>query len=199
MGGTSSGRRVLCVSGSLRAASANTAILRTAIDVAPQAVDGEQIGCHIYDRLSVLPAYNPDDDHDQLHPEVRRLRDSIHEAAGILFSTPEYAGALPGSLKNLLDWTIGDDRSGSIYGKPVGWVNTSPRGSTSAYRELETVLGYAHANIVQAACVSLPIAATMIGPDGLVADASARQTLAGVLAELLAAPTGNGEEGGAAS
>ena len=44
-------------------------------------------------------------------------------------STPEYAGAMPGALKNLLEWLIGDEAPRSIYEKPVGWVNTSPRGA----------------------------------------------------------------------
>ncbi|MGD0240963.1 MAG: NAD(P)H-dependent oxidoreductase [Streptosporangiaceae bacterium] len=34
----------------------------------------------------------------------------------------EYAGTLPGSLKNLLDWTVG---GGEIYGKPAGWINVA--------------------------------------------------------------------------
>ena len=44
---------------------------------------------------------------------MTRLRGTIHEADALLFSTPEYAGALPGSLKNLLDWTIRAGTSGS--------------------------------------------------------------------------------------
>ena len=53
----------------------------------------------------------------------------------MLFSTPEYAGALPGSFKNLLDWTVG---GGETYGMPVGWVNVSgPASPTGAGRMLE--------------------------------------------------------------
>ena len=72
----------------------------------------EGVECHLYDRLADLPAFNPDDDRHPLDPEVQRLRAAIHQADAILFSTPEYAGALPGSLKNLLDWTIGDEEPG---------------------------------------------------------------------------------------
>ena len=54
----------------------------------------------------------------------------------MLFSTPEYAGALPGSFKNLLDWTVGDDQPGSMNGKPVAWVNVSPRGAEHAHESL---------------------------------------------------------------
>jgi chromate reductase, NAD(P)H dehydrogenase (quinone) len=104
-------KRILLISGSLRSSSINTAVLRTAA----QGPASDVVGC-LYDRLELLPAFNPDRDRDPMEREVRFLRDEIHEAGALLFSTPEYAGALPGALKNLLDWTIGDDQVGSIYG-----------------------------------------------------------------------------------
>jgi NAD(P)H-dependent FMN reductase len=177
-------QRFLLISGSLRSASTNTGVLRTAARLAPAWVD-----CRIFDRLARLPAFNPDEDHFPLHPEVERLRHAIHEAAAIIFSTPEYAGALPGSLKNLLDWAIGDDRAGSINDKPVGWINASPRGAGGAHGELRTVLGYAHARIIDAACVHLPVSATMIGPGGLVEGEMSRASMARVLADLAGATT----------
>ena len=48
------------------------------------------------------------------------LRQEIAAADAVLFCTPEYAGTLPGSFKNLLDWTVG---GGEIYGKPAVWIN----------------------------------------------------------------------------
>lgn len=171
------GHHVLLVSGSLRSGSTNTAALRTVAALAP-------LECRFYDRLPRLPAFNPDADREPLDPEVRRLRESIHRADVILFCTPEYAGALPGSFKNLLDWTIGDEQPGSIYEKPVGWINVSPRGAAGAYAELRTVLGYAHARIIETACVDVPLTGAMIGEDGLVADPGARPALARLAAEL---------------
>ena len=58
---------------------------------------------------------------------------TIADADAVMFSTPEYAGALPGSFLNLLDWTIG---GGEIYEKPVAWINvaTSPTGAVKALR-----------------------------------------------------------------
>lgn len=173
--------RVLLVSGSLRRASTNTALLRTAASVSP-----EGSTCRFYDRIEHLPAFNPDEDRHPLPPEVQRLRDLIHEADAIVFSTPEYAGALPGSLKNLLDWTIGDEQVGSIYEKPVGWLNASPRGADGAHRELRTVLGYAHARIVDGACIHVPVTPAMIGRDGLIQDDTIRAALRDVLADLAA-------------
>ena len=88
-----------------------------------------------------LPHFNPDDDVEPLDPAVAELRAAIDAADAVLFSTPEYAGALPGSFKNLLDWTIG---GGEIYEKPVGWINASALGgATDAYESLGIVLRYA--------------------------------------------------------
>jgi NAD(P)H-dependent FMN reductase len=169
----------LLVSGSLRRLSTNTALLRTTAEIAPDHVE-----CPIYDRLASLPAFNPDDDLDPLPAEVQRLRHAIHRADAIIFSTPEYAGALPGSLKNLLDWTIGDEHAGSIYEKPVAWINASPRGADGAHQELRTVLGYAHARVIETACAHVPVMSQMVGADGLVDDDASKAALARVLTEV---------------
>jgi len=168
--------RLLLVSGSLRAVSTNTALLRTAATIAAPPVVAV-----LYGGLAALPAYNPDDDTDPLPSAVALLREEIHASGGVLFSTPEYAGTLPGAFKNLLDWTIGDGRPDSIYEKPVAWVNAAARGAAGAHATLRTVLGYAHAVIVEGACADIAVTADMIGPDGLIADATVRRALAHVL------------------
>ena len=132
----------------------------------------------MYERLGALPHFNPDEDTDAVHPAVANLRSAIHSAAAVIFSTPEYAGALPGSFKNLLDWTIGDAHPRSIYNKPVAWINASARGAEGAHTELRTVLGYAHAAIVEDACLHIPVTGTMIGEDGLVVDTRTRDAIA---------------------
>ena len=108
---------ILLVSGSLRRASTSTAVLRAAQAFAPPEVEAT-----IYRGLGSLPQFNPDDDAEPLDGRVASLRSSIEAADALLFSTPEYAGALPGSFKNLLDWTVG---GGETYGMPVAWVNAS--------------------------------------------------------------------------
>ena len=102
----------------------------------------------------------------------------------VLFSTPEYAGALPGSFKNLLDWTIGDDQAGSIYEKPVAWINASTRSGADAHDSLRKVLGYAHAHIVEDACAHIPVATTLVDDDDLIGDRSVRDMIAKSLTEL---------------
>ena len=130
----------------------------------------------LYGELGALPHFNPDDDIAPLDPAVARLRAAIRDADAVLFSTPEYAGALPGSFKNLLDWTIGDDQVGSIYEKPVAWINVSLRGADDAHDSLRKVLGYANANIIEAACAHIPVTSAMIDDDGLIGDPTVRKT-----------------------
>jgi NAD(P)H-dependent FMN reductase len=175
-------RSILLVSGSVRSASTNTAVLRTAQNDAESGTE-----CVLYNELAELPHFNPDDEQPAPPPAVQRLRDAVHRADAILFSTPEYAGAMPGALKNLLEWLIGDDQPGSVYEKPVGWVNCSPRGASLTYRSLRTVLEYAHADIVEEACGNVPVTASSVGADGLLSDDVARAQVKRLVAALVGA------------
>jgi chromate reductase, NAD(P)H dehydrogenase (quinone) len=75
--------------------------------------------------LSVLPAFNPDDDRDPLPASVAELRAEIAAADAVIFCTPEYAGNPPGSRTNLLDWIVGGTE---ISAKPIVWINVAATG-----------------------------------------------------------------------
>ena len=174
--------QLLLIPGSLRTKSTTTAVLRTVQAMAPRGA-----ALTFYGGLASLPHFNPDDDTDKLPAPVDGLRRAIRSADALLFSVPEYAGGLPGSFKNLLDWTIGDDQPGSIYEKPVAWINASPRGALNAHDSLRKVLAYAHAVIIESACADIPVTGAMIGDDFLVTADSARALIGEALARLLAA------------
>jgi NAD(P)H-dependent FMN reductase len=132
----------------------------------------------MYEGLAGLPAFNPDDDRESLPATLAELRAEISAADALVFCTPEYAGTLPGSLKNLLDWTVGGIE---ISAKPVVWINVATPGrGHGAMATLETVLGYVSADIVHAGCLELPIARDMVGGDGYVADPTVQDSLARV-------------------
>ena len=172
-------RRVLVISGSTRAASTNTAFCRTAGVCAPPGVE-----VAVFDDCAVLPHFNPDDDHDPLPPAVVALRTAIAAASAVLFCTPEYAGTVPGSLKDLLDWTVGGTE---LTGKPVAWAKVAAdahRGE-GAHATLATVLGYVQAKVVASACRHVPITREMVGPDGLLADPAVREEITQTLHALL--------------
>jgi len=173
--------RILLISGSTRMGSTNTAALRTAQEVAPPGV-----GTVLDQSLSVLPAFNPDDDHDPLPAPVAALRKAIAAADALLICTPEYAGTLPGSFKNLLDWTVG---GGEIYRKPVAWLNasSSPTGAANAHASLAIVLGYLSVEVIEGACTRVPVSRGQVGADGLIADPAIRAQLGSVFSTLASA------------
>jgi chromate reductase len=168
---------LLLISGSLRDGSTNTALLRTA-----QAMDPDT---ELYERMGALPHFNPDDDHDDLPAAVAELRAATGRADALLVCTPEYAGALPGAFKNLLEWLVG---GGEAYRKPIAWINVagpaSPTGAADAHASLRKVVGYLSMEIVEEACVRIPVARDVIGEDGLIADPAIREPLAAALAAL---------------
>ncbi len=170
---------IMLISGSLRGASNNSALLRTAETLMP---DGFR-GVH-YDRMAELPHFNPDDDLDPLPESVIDLRTRIEESAGLLLCTPEYAGALPGSFKNLLDWTVGGIEIGD---KPTAWINVSASSTkaANAYASLRLVLRYTGATIVEKACLHLPVVPSMVDSQGLVDDDWVRDGISRSLATLV--------------
>jgi chromate reductase len=178
--------KLLLISGSLRGGSTNSATLRTAAALAPTGVEAE-----IYDGMGRLPHFNPDDDPADgvgLDAEVAALRTALGAADALLLSTPEYAGALPGSFKNLLDWTVG---GGQMDAMPTAWINVSgaaaPSGGTDAHDSLRKVLGFTGAEIVEDAVLRLPLARGDVGEDGLVTPPEAREQIAHALSVLTSA------------
>ncbi len=168
--------KLLLLSGSLRDGSTNTATLRTAAELAPATITTV-----MFERIDRLPFFDPDRDHDPLPEAVRELRQAVHDADAILICTPEYAGALPGALKNLLEWLIGDAEPGSISGKRVGYINISaaPTAARDAHDSLRKVLRYAGAELTTE--TSIPIHRYMIDDRGVITDAQARAEIAEVL------------------
>lgn len=171
--------RILLICGSLRTGSTNEAVLRTALELGPPGLDLER-----FDGMASLPHFNPDDDpvDGDPPPSVAAFRRELGAADAILFSTPEYAGALPGPLVNLLDWTVG---GGETYGMPVGFINAAgraaPTGGRSAHDSLRTILGYTGSQIVEAACRRVAVARSDVGAGGLIADPAIRGEIATAL------------------
>jgi chromate reductase, NAD(P)H dehydrogenase (quinone) len=170
--------RVLLISGSTRGGSTNTAALATAAALAPREVTAVR-----YDGLAGLPAFNPDHDGDSVPDPVAALRGEIEDADAVLFCTPEYAGTLPGSFKNLLDWTVG---GGQFDGKPVAWLNVAAANRGNGAQEtLRSVLGYLGALIIEPACRHLPLGRPAIAPDGTASDPAFRAGIGDVWTELI--------------
>ena len=173
--------RVLGISGSLRAESLNTRLLRAAAELLPPGARLE-----LYGGLRDVPPYDEDDERRGPRPAaVRALDEAIAGADAVLFATPEYNGSIPGQLKNALDW-VSRPRAGCVArGKPVAVIGASPGmfGAVWAQAELRKVLAKLGARLVGEE-LPLPQADGAFAPDGSLADPAHREALAALLARL---------------
>jgi NAD(P)H-dependent FMN reductase len=140
--------RLLAISGSLRTHSVNTAVLRTAAQVAPAHVE-----VLLYEGLGQLPHFNPDLDGPESPAAVAEFRRQVAGAHGVLICSPEYAHGIPGTLKNALDWLVSYE---PFSEKRIGILNARPR-ATFAIAALRETLRTMNAQIVEAACIALPL------------------------------------------
>ncbi|CDX22690.1 NADPH-dependent FMN reductase [Mesorhizobium plurifarium] len=128
---------IIAISGSLRAASTNSALVAALAANAPA-------DCHVqvYDGLGRLPIFNPDDEGDRTPPEAARLIEMITRADGVIVSCPEYAHGVPGGMKNALDWLVSRD---AAVGKPAMLVHASPRSlyARAALAEIMRTMSFA--------------------------------------------------------
>ncbi|MER9300527.1 NAD(P)H-dependent oxidoreductase [Mesorhizobium sp. M0621] len=128
---------ILAISGSLRAASTNSALIAALARNAPT-------GCRIavYDGLGRLPIFNPDDEGERTPLEATELIDAVTRADGVIVSCPEYAHGVPGGLKNGLDWLVSRD---AAVAKPAMLVHASPRSlfARAALAEIMRTMSFA--------------------------------------------------------
>ena len=174
--------KLLAISGSLRAASSNAALLRAAALVAPPEIEVE-----IYQQMGNLPHFNPDLESD-LPPVISDLRQRVQAADGVLICTPEYVHGLPGSFKNLLDWLVS---GGELWDKPVAVLRVAHRGEF-AHASLLEILVTLMARVSAKASVSLPLGTNNVSAEQIAADAEMAALLRDSL-RTLANLSGDGE------
>ncbi len=172
--------RILAVSGSLRAGSYNTRLLRAAAALAPDGVEVE-----LYDGLASLPPFDADREHDP-PPAVADWRRRVAAADALLIATPEYNGSVPGQLKNAIDWASRPREDAVLRGKTAAVIgaSTADHGGVTAQADLRRILGRAGARVVEG---QAPVARAhdQLEGDGAL-PASTRRQLEGVLESLLA-------------
>ena len=137
--------RILAISGSLRAGSHNTSLLRAAAEAAPEGVELE-----LWEGLGDLPIYDQDLEGADLPDAVRQLREDWASADALLFATPEYNGSVPGGLKNAVDWASRPVRESSLTNQTAAVVgaSTGQFGAMWAQADLRKILGVAGARVV---------------------------------------------------
>ena len=169
--------RVLTISGSLRARSSNTEVLRALTLLA-----APHISVTHFEGLATLPAFNPDLDEEGLTPPapVQDLRNQIASAHALVISSPEYAHGVPGSLKNALDWLVSVP---DMLAKPVALVNASPR-STYAQASLAETLRTMSVHLVGETQWLVPLPQRGMTSTAIAADPSLAAPLRDCLAAL---------------
>ena len=175
--------KILGVSGSLRADSHNTALLRCAARHLPDGVELE-----VWDGLRGVPPYDEDDDVDPAPQAVAAFRAALAGADAVLFSTPEYNSSIPGQLKNALDWASRPHATNVLRNLPVAVVgaSTGAFGAVWAQAELRKVLGAAGARVVDGEVI-LGHAHRKLDGEGVLLDDEIRAQLEEVISDLAGA------------
>lgn len=122
-------KKVLAISGSTRQNSTNKDLLKAIAKLSEDTIE-----LIFFEELSQLPHFNPDDDNENIPDAVRRFRQQLKSADGVIICTPEYAMGLPGTLKNAIDWTVS---SCEFSHKPVAAITAS----TSGKKAHESLIG----------------------------------------------------------
>ncbi len=166
---------ILTISGSLRARSSNTELLRALAILAPAGVTVSQ-----YEELGSLPHFNPDVDIEPAEEQVGRFRAQLKSADAVVISSPEYAHGVPGTLKNALDWIVS---SGEFIEKPLALINASAH-AAHAQDSLAETLTMMMARIVPGASITIPVQGAKLNAEAIAAHPDFAPALKGVLEAL---------------
>ncbi|MEP2757700.1 MAG: NADPH-dependent FMN reductase [Hyphomicrobiales bacterium] len=112
--------KILAISGSARASSTNTAMLRAVVEIAQPEHE-----ITVFAGVADLPVFSPDLEEEPLPVAVQSFFDLISENDCVIVSSPEYIRAIPGGLKNAIDWLVSRD---VIIDKPIALMHASHRG-----------------------------------------------------------------------
>lgn len=128
---------IAVIVGSLRADSFNRKLATAIVKLAPAEFSFQQV------KISDLPLYNQDDDAKPAE-SVKRVKNEIKSAQGLLFVTPEYNRSIPGVLKNAIDHASRPYGQSAWAGKPAGVLGVSPgaMGTAMAQQHLRNILAH---------------------------------------------------------
>ena len=129
--------QIAVVVGSLRKDSFNRKLANAIVKLAPPEFSFQQV------QINDLPLYNQDDDANPAE-SVKRLKNEIKSAQGILFVTPEYNRSIPGVLKNAIDHASRPYGQNVWAGKPAGVIGISIGviGTAMSQQHLRNVLAF---------------------------------------------------------
>ncbi len=164
---------ILGLCGSLRHGSLNMAALRAAADLVPEGVAIEIAA------IGDIPLYNDDIRAIGMPAPVLALAGQIAAADAVLIATPEYNYAIPGVLKNTIDWLSRCDPQ-PFRGKPVAIMGASPGmiGTARAQYDLRKVFVFLDAHVLNKPEIMIGGAGQKFDGAGVLTDATTRQFIA---------------------
>ena len=170
--------RLLGISGSLRAASFNTALLRAAKEVAGSGIDLDIATLH------GIPLYDGDAEARDGEPAaVTALKQRILASDGVLLVTPEYNNGIPGVFKNAIDWlSRGTPGIPAVFGdRPFALIGASPGGFGTILSQNHwlPVLKTLGVRLWAGDRLMVSRAGSVFDADGALVDARVREQLAG--------------------
>lgn len=170
---------IVGLSGSLRAGSLNTRVLRAVPELLPEGASFELLD------LREVPLYDEDLRAQGTPPAVAALAARVHAADAVLFATPEYNYSVPGVLKNTIDWLSRSDPQ-PFRDKAVGIVGATPGmlGTARAQYHLRQILVFLDAHPVNKPEVMIGGADKKLDADGRLSDPTTRELLRKLLAAL---------------
>jgi chromate reductase, NAD(P)H dehydrogenase (quinone) len=166
-------------SGSLRRASYNTGLLRTAAEVLP-----EDVSIELFD-LAALPFYNQDDE-AELPAPVRLFKERIELADALLIASPEYNYSFTGVLKNAIDWASRPRNQSSLTDKPIAIMGAGGRfGTVRSQLHLRQVLVEINALTLSKPELMVTTPWEKFDKEGNLTDEATRKQLAELIAALV--------------
>jgi chromate reductase, NAD(P)H dehydrogenase (quinone) len=173
--------KVLAFAGSLRKSSYNKALIRAAVEEAPQ-----NIAIEVYD-LEGIPLYNADQENNPAQ-KVVEFKEKIRGADALLIATPEYNYSIPGVLKNAIDCASRPPVGNPLEDKPVAIMSASTGrfGGARAQYHLRQTFVFLNMHPVNRPEVMLSDTANNVDENGKVTNPQTRQLIRQLLEALAA-------------
>ncbi|MGA2680405.1 MAG: NAD(P)H-dependent oxidoreductase [Candidatus Bathyarchaeia archaeon] len=173
--------KILTFAGSLRKGSYNKALVRAAVEVAP-----ENVTLEVFD-LEGIPPFNQDNENNPPQ-KVVEFKEKIRIADALLIATPEYNYSIPGVLKNAIDWASRPYRDNSLANKPVAIMSASSGmlGAARAQYHLRQSFVFLNMHPINKPEVMLPLAAQNIDANGKLTNEQTRTLIKQLIEALVA-------------
>lgn len=174
-------KKIIAICGSTRSHSSNLHIIKKVAALTAAHLDME-----IIENLAEMPHFNPGLDNEQVPAIVAQFREKINTADGVLICTPEYVFSLPGSLKNILEWTV----STVVFSdKPLAIITASASGE-KAHESIQLIMKTLGAKFNDDTTLLIQSPKSKVNNDGEITDEKTLQQLEYLSASFLSLLSG---------